>query len=474
MATLARRYPKLPSSALHTISALDTTIAHLLVRRDEILAQHGSLPQRMTTLHPELLSEIFQHFVDYACLGSFSGPLILTSVCRHWREIALATPRLWRTVKINSLARWNAFPRLVELFLQRAGSVPIDVYRLPPSHIRHFVPHHAHRLGHLELSHGVPALFHGLNAIDSFPVLESVRIVMLLREVAQPIPVITFLRQAPRLTEVAVDLWSLHSSDYDLAQILALPAHQLRSLHVYSLFREGCFTTLSQARSLVYLTLDIAYEDTDVNDAYIVFPNLRILHVHPPAVLRILETPSLESLDLMQTTRAGLGGGSYTQSEVPIVTDFVSRSGCSITELHFVPNAITACHILMELAFLKKLHIECSTWRAADTHRFFSSLALPSGDIVPHLESLSMVISAAEPVSVVNLARMIRARRRQVGRLGQLSKCEVRSPSTAPFFDDNQSLGWLKEMREEGLEFSCDVPLYGKNLDRYMVEKMIN
>ncbi|KAJ7608355.1 hypothetical protein FB45DRAFT_714554, partial [Roridomyces roridus] len=39
------------------------------------------------SLPNDVTSEIFQQ-----CAGD---PLILASVCRHWREIALSCPRLW-------------------------------------------------------------------------------------------------------------------------------------------------------------------------------------------------------------------------------------------------------------------------------------------------------------------------------------------------------------------------------------------
>ncbi|KAJ7263002.1 hypothetical protein C8J57DRAFT_1001417, partial [Mycena rebaudengoi] len=61
------------------------------------------------TLPSETTAEIFMHY-----LGNFSviaydhalkayPPLLLASVCREWRRVALSFPRLWATLSL----KWN-------------------------------------------------------------------------------------------------------------------------------------------------------------------------------------------------------------------------------------------------------------------------------------------------------------------------------------------------------------------------------
>ncbi|KAJ7641164.1 hypothetical protein FB45DRAFT_712335, partial [Roridomyces roridus] len=54
------------------------------------------------TLPNEITSEIFVHFLPpYPVCPPMTGldsPTSLTHICRQWREIALATPKLWRAI----------------------------------------------------------------------------------------------------------------------------------------------------------------------------------------------------------------------------------------------------------------------------------------------------------------------------------------------------------------------------------------
>ncbi|KAJ7187964.1 hypothetical protein C8R46DRAFT_1053194 [Mycena filopes] len=54
------------------------------------------------TLPPEILSEIFIHFLPaYPICLPLTGPnppTRLTQICHTWREIAVATPSLWRAI----------------------------------------------------------------------------------------------------------------------------------------------------------------------------------------------------------------------------------------------------------------------------------------------------------------------------------------------------------------------------------------
>ncbi|KDR75535.1 hypothetical protein GALMADRAFT_68897, partial [Galerina marginata CBS 339.88] len=95
----------------------------LLDRREEIKNfcheyQRISSCTQMRELAPEILSKIFIYHQDWLLSDHWSakprhsqpadegdsfslasGPLLLTSVCRRWREVALATPHIWATIK---------------------------------------------------------------------------------------------------------------------------------------------------------------------------------------------------------------------------------------------------------------------------------------------------------------------------------------------------------------------------------------
>ncbi|KAJ7166752.1 hypothetical protein C8R46DRAFT_869441, partial [Mycena filopes] len=76
------------------------------------------------TIPFEITAEIFVH-----CLPEFPGhsgtvaPMLLTRVCRQWRNIACSAPRLWAALEV---ARWAGpnLALLVHLWFGRAGGAP--------------------------------------------------------------------------------------------------------------------------------------------------------------------------------------------------------------------------------------------------------------------------------------------------------------------------------------------------------------
>ncbi|KAH8080697.1 hypothetical protein BXZ70DRAFT_979653 [Cristinia sonorae] len=80
------------------------------------------------SLPPEILSEIFLIYNDIPFylhdLKADDPPpwLIITSVCRYWREVALNTALLWNVIDVE-----RSF-ELIELFLARSAGAPLDIY----------------------------------------------------------------------------------------------------------------------------------------------------------------------------------------------------------------------------------------------------------------------------------------------------------------------------------------------------------
>ncbi|KAG9225774.1 hypothetical protein CCMSSC00406_0007784 [Pleurotus cornucopiae] len=80
----------------------------------------------VSKLPPEVLSIIFEHLAlgqppvlpGYAWI-LLNNVLPVTQVCRHWRQVALDSPRIWGCIPSS------APPRLVELFLRRVKSAPL-------------------------------------------------------------------------------------------------------------------------------------------------------------------------------------------------------------------------------------------------------------------------------------------------------------------------------------------------------------
>ncbi|KIK33520.1 hypothetical protein CY34DRAFT_38321, partial [Suillus luteus UH-Slu-Lm8-n1] len=70
-------------------------------KRDKIRSVnlHEGLGPAISRLPAELLSEIFTHtlppFDGFLPPSKLRPPILLTRVCRRWREVAVGTPNLW-------------------------------------------------------------------------------------------------------------------------------------------------------------------------------------------------------------------------------------------------------------------------------------------------------------------------------------------------------------------------------------------
>ncbi|KAJ6486422.1 hypothetical protein C8R47DRAFT_1128400 [Mycena vitilis] len=88
-------------------------------------------------------------------------PLIVSQVCRAWRDIAVATPRLWTIlpVRCNPIAAqpvWGSDPveEFTDQWLVRAGACPLSLIltaHVTAYRIRDVIYRHSDRVEHLEL-----------------------------------------------------------------------------------------------------------------------------------------------------------------------------------------------------------------------------------------------------------------------------------------------------------------------------------
>ncbi|KAG1849702.1 hypothetical protein DFJ58DRAFT_888842 [Suillus subalutaceus] len=65
---------------------------------------HTSLPSLISRLPTEILSEIFLYCLpedEHLVYASRQAPMLLTKICRRWREIAVGFPRLWCRLQVE-------------------------------------------------------------------------------------------------------------------------------------------------------------------------------------------------------------------------------------------------------------------------------------------------------------------------------------------------------------------------------------
>ncbi|KAJ7720948.1 hypothetical protein B0H16DRAFT_1896708 [Mycena metata] len=267
---------------------LECSIRALRVEKELLEAEQDIIQDRLSantypvlTLPPELVSEIFEHFVPVypkrAPQKGLLSPITLCQICRLWREIAFSTPLLWRTFKIflrpgGSVQNKEA-DHQTELSLQRSGSFPLSLiiaHRARWQHLKLFVS--PRNLGAI---------------IGLFPLLESLTIMTTNGLHPSAYRPATF-HSAPLLRRVAID-------SYKDIFLDMLPWSQLTVLVFKLIGMSQCLRILVLVPNLVDSDLTFSRLGEGDTPRVLTLPALQRLHIdeeflHPDpiAVLRSL------------------------------------------------------------------------------------------------------------------------------------------------------------------------------------------
>ncbi|KAF7317338.1 F-box domain-containing protein [Mycena chlorophos] len=135
-----RDFLSAPQTELADIQAemkrLQTAFKALSVQRDRLrrfVRSHEALISPMRRMPPEILQMIFVYSLPRSrncAISHKEGPMLLGRVCRAWRALVLATPRLWAAVHVvvppashvDALANW-----LKRVWLPRSGIRPLSI-----------------------------------------------------------------------------------------------------------------------------------------------------------------------------------------------------------------------------------------------------------------------------------------------------------------------------------------------------------
>ncbi|KAJ7833282.1 hypothetical protein B0H13DRAFT_2288921 [Mycena leptocephala] len=308
---------------------LDLECSLSALRAEKTLVQEwlNSYKYPVLALPNEIISEIFFHFLPYhpLCppLTGILSPTTLTQICRHWREVALATPALWRAIQLSADDIVFGRDNIADIWLARSRSLPlsIDINEcfVPTPEILSPIVHHRARWENLKLHLFGPHL----HTIEGpMPLLRHLDL-----SLYTPIDIPVTFREAPRLCTVVLN---------DLAATsINLPWGQLTSLTLGYMTARKCAVILQQTSSLVHCELNLRGHNTDSNhwqpQPHIILPCLESLAfgLGSDPRTRILDTlvvPSLRSLHLPEEF---LGTNPITS-----LTAFISKSGCKLQEVH--------------------------------------------------------------------------------------------------------------------------------------------
>ncbi|KAJ7720949.1 hypothetical protein B0H16DRAFT_1792262 [Mycena metata] len=234
------------------IMDLECSIQALRAEQETVQERLDAYTYPVLTLPPELVSDIFVHFLPvYPKRAPHTGllsPTTLGQICRPWREIAFSTPQLWRTFKLVLPARDSkrsdqADHVRMEAALRRSRSCPLSVelcyYRRETTPLFETIIAHRARWQHLRLF----VLVANLAAIEGpFPLLRSLTTSVLVPTTDDARRRSTAFRASPLLHRVAI-------AQYEEVFHDMLPWSQLTVLLIQSIQIKQCMTILLRPSS---------------------------------------------------------------------------------------------------------------------------------------------------------------------------------------------------------------------------------
>ncbi|KAJ7665368.1 hypothetical protein DFH06DRAFT_1470641 [Mycena polygramma] len=313
------------------IVQLELSVSALRNKKALVQERLDAYKYPVSTLPNEIISEIFIHFLPAypripPLTGTFS-PALLTRICRRWREIALATPPLWRAVgSYNEGIALNCEMQaeIFNIWLKRSRSCPVSIEigkadtNVDLSKILATVVPHRARCECLELALSRAQL----GVIEGpMPLLRSLD---LLLNPTLPSDDDVVLREVPLLRTVVLN-------DVAASKVV-LPWAQITSLALAPVFPYECVPILQQTTNLAYCELHVFDSSSEPPWPDITLPYLETLIFVDPHIEQYTNfhecflVPALRSLEVPE---AFLGS-----NPIHSIKAFISKSGCKLEYLH--------------------------------------------------------------------------------------------------------------------------------------------
>ncbi|KAJ7133613.1 hypothetical protein C8R44DRAFT_772740 [Mycena epipterygia] len=249
-------------------------IKHRLLK--DGIDNHKALISPMRRLPQEILQEIFLACLPNDRNASFGpvdaprdAPLLLSVICRYWRMVAHAMPRLWSGLHLSCLPTRGGNPKFTELvdaWLKRAGTCPLSISLSHDADLgqRHDVVKPifdaSRRIQHLQITANahVPPVFRPFLALgaEHLPILKS--LTLQIRGTFHVIPKNLNILQNPSLRHISLVV----SAD---PLTLPIPWTQLTELAINwvsygsigGIHLNGALALLSACENLVRCSLSI-------------------------------------------------------------------------------------------------------------------------------------------------------------------------------------------------------------------------
>ncbi|KAJ7859539.1 hypothetical protein B0H14DRAFT_3446661 [Mycena olivaceomarginata] len=311
---------------------LKRSLSALRSQRQPVFERLDAYRYPVLTLPNEIITEIFLYFVPIlpvcAPLMGLHSPILLTQICREWRQIALGTPNLWCTIELSDEIPWEQQKTLVDMWLSKSGCSPLSFYfdesAMHSDNVTDtlsvLLSHRARwQNSHLYLSRAHLPIIEG-----PLPLLRSLDLLLV---DTGPLPPNVSLCDAPLLRTVFLNSTA--------AAILMLPWVQLTSLTLRWLYPHNCVPILQHASSLVHYELVFVPDDTPELIPDISLPSLHSLTLDGYSRTEYLQTLIVPALRTLRISEPFLAPGG-----INTLARFTSKSRCQLHELCIIDREV--------------------------------------------------------------------------------------------------------------------------------------
>ncbi|KAJ7605130.1 hypothetical protein DFH06DRAFT_261277 [Mycena polygramma] len=427
-----RSLAELRLAVMHQQTQLDI----LYLDRGDLETQLAVISYPVLALPAEITSRIF-----VACLPAHgrvrpsreAPPLLLTQVCRQWREIAISSCRLWASVDLWFSQRYGdpvpAAPlMLLEQWFIWAKGAPLSVtIRSPPqeafSPLIPLLSSVARQISTLELDLDWESFKLLAETGMKFPSLQRLGIPR--DDHRDDYHCLSFFRNSPSLSALTIlnDTPDLTSDLYP----------SLTTIEVHGVLFETVLSILQRFPRLMHLSANLK-----------VGGNTAPGQSTDPLVVPHLQSLALRRVDIRDVSRLTLPGlrrldvhTDHYNTVFPVLLPLLARSSCALEHLgvpfwHGNEPGLVAC--LNAVPHLTSLTIDTDK----DRSTYGLLHALSSSPLLPHLQTLS-ISAAYETFDYLAFVNLLQLRRNGVG----------------PFAPPLQSVQLTLEQTEEhrGLEY---------------------
>ncbi|KAK7018410.1 hypothetical protein R3P38DRAFT_2982623 [Favolaschia claudopus] len=375
-----KNHPDIAAARIR-LAELDTLINSLIVERQNLRDTLDAVIYPVSSLPPEILSHIFVRCLSSKRPAKHLAPLLLTQICRLWREIALATPELWQAVALNArrdmVAHAHQNPeRLLEMWLDRSATLPLTLSLGGLQSLVDMAMTHHDRWCEVTLES---------DAAITEPeargkVFSNLRVLELTDWSQDPHTVV--IENAPVLKEVHFTVFSIENMN------LRLPFAQIEKIGFQTFDNAAtCVPILLQCTNLVHIDTKTLVVQTMTDlflDPHVTLDSVESLNINyiGSTIVPHVTLPALRQLTLSEEVDTAVGPFRALSA----------RSGCSLQELTIIVDQhnykMRSLHLTQFFEVFPSVTTLRLDFRDHALYRFIN--ALSSADILPSMHTLTI------------------------------------------------------------------------------------